>query len=408
MVEQKIYKLENTIQDYAWGTRNVLNQLFSIPNPSNKPQAEIWMGAHPKASSTVLVDDSTRVPLIDFIRRDPIYVLGSRVSETFDGMLPFLFKVLSAAAPLSIQAHPGRVQAKTGFERETAAGIDISAPIRNYKDPFHKPELVVAVTPFKALKGFREIPEIVTLFEYLDIPEFKPWLKKLSTNPDTENLRAFYTWLMKLNGKKKNPIIEQAVMAAGEGQKNPAFRELINLHSFYHGDIGIFCALLLNLVVLKPGEAMYLGEGVLHAYIEGTAMEIMANSDNVLRGGLTPKHVDVNELLSILSFETGKLDILTPTASQKEGETFYTTPADEFFLSVICLAGNCNGDSYISDSERSVEILFCSSGRGKITIMGEENGISMIPGESYLVPAAVPQYKITGNVTIYKASVPGS
>ena len=195
-------------------------------------------------------------------------------------------------------------------------------------------------------------------------------------------------------------------MAAGEDQQNPAFRELINLHSFYHGDIGIFCALLLNLVVLKPGEAMYLSEGVLHAYIEGTAMEIMANSDNVLRGGLTPKHVDVNELLSILSFETGKLDILTPTVSQKEGETFYTTPAGEFFLSVICLSGNCNGDYFISDKDRSVEILFCSSGRGKIIIIGEEDGISMIPGESYLVPAAVPQYKITGNVTVYKASVP--
>ena len=191
MAEQKIYKLENTIQDYAWGTRNVLNQLFSIPNPANKPQAEIWMGAHPKASSTVLLDDSIRVPLIDFIRQDPVSVLGSRVSKAFDGMLPFLFKVLSAGAPLSIQAHPGKEQAKAGFERENAAGIGISAPNRNYKDPFHKPELVVAVTPFKALKGFREIPEMVSLFEYLDIPEFKPWLKKLTTNPDIENLRAF-------------------------------------------------------------------------------------------------------------------------------------------------------------------------------------------------------------------------
>lgn len=405
MPENKIYKLENKIQDYAWGTRDVLNQLFSIPNPNRKPQAEIWMGAHPRASSTVLKNNHARVSLFDFIREDPGFVLGDRVNTTYQGKLPFLFKVLSAAAPLSIQAHPDKARAMAGYDIENNAGIELSAPHRNYKDPNHKPELICAVTPFKALKGFRNIPEIIELLEELDIHALKWKLKKLKSNPTPEGLKSFYTCLMKLEGRKKRALIEEAVMAA-RGKDNPAFNEMLNLHSYYSLDIGILCAVLLNLVVLQPGEAMYLESGELHSYISGTGMEIMANSDNVLRGGLTPKHVDVDELLSTLTFNAGGIAVLKGEARGQTCETVYPTPAEEFELNIIRLTGECDADEYISDTQRTVEILFCGSGRGTISIPGRDEGFPVVPGESYLVPAGVSRYTVSGNVTLFKATVP--
>jgi len=405
MPEEKIYKLENRIQDYAWGTRNVLNQLFNIPNPNNKPQAEIWMGAHTRAPSTVLLNRDTRVSLIEFIRENPGFVLGPRVNTAFEGKLPFLFKVLSAAAPLSIQAHPDKTRAAAGFEIENNAGIELSAPRRNYKDPNHKPELIYAVTPFKALKGFREIPEIIALLEELDIRALKWKVKKLKDNPTPEGLKSFYTCLMRQEDAKKRSLIEEAVIAA-RGKENHAFNELLNLHSYYSGDIGILCAVLLNLVVLQPGEAMYLESGELHSYICGTGMEIMANSDNVLRGGLTPKHVDVEELLATLSFKAGGVAVLGGENRGSVCETVYPTPAAEFELRVIRLTGGCDADEYVSDTGRSVEILFCGSGRGTISITGRDEGTPVFPGESYLVPAAVPRYTVSGNATLFKATVP--
>lgn len=405
MPEEKIYKLENKIQDYAWGTRDVLNQLFSIPNPNRKPQAEIWMGAHSKAPSTVLVNHETPVSLIDFIREDPGFVLGPRVNTAFEGKLPFLFKVLSAAAPLSIQAHPDKTRAMEGFEKENSAGIALSAHKRSYKDPNHKPELIYAVTPFKALKGFRKIPEIISLLEELDIHALKWKLKKLKGDPTPEGLKSFYTCLMKQKGPKKRALIEGAVLSA-RGKDNPAFDELLNLHSYYSGDIGILCAVLLNLVVLRPGEAMYLESGELHSYIQGTGMEIMANSDNVLRGGLTPKHVDVEELLSTLTFKAGGVSVLKGEERGKTCETVYPTPAAEFELKVIHLTGGCDAGEYISDTDRAVQILFCGSGRGTISLTGRDEGLPLVPGESYLVPAGVSQYTVSGNVTLFKATVP--
>jgi len=342
---------------------------------------------------------------LKFIRENPGFVLGPRVNTAFEGKLPFLFKVLSAAAPLSIQAHPDKARAAAGYEIENNAGIDISAARRNYKDPNHKPELILAVTPFKALKGFREIPEIIALLEELDIRALKWKVKKLKDNPTPEGLKSFYTCLMRQEDAKKRSLIEEAVIAA-RGKENHAFNELLNLHSYYSGDIGILCAVLLNLVVLQPGEAMYLESGELHSYICGTGMEIMANSDNVLRGGLTPKHVDVEELLATLSFKAGGVAVLGGENRGSVCETVYPTPAAEFELRVIRLTGGCDADEYVSDTGRSVEILFCGSGRGTISITGRDEGTPVFPGESYLVPAAVPRYTVSGNATLFKATVP--
>ncbi|MCP4154893.1 MAG: mannose-6-phosphate isomerase, class I, partial [bacterium] len=203
---RKIFKMENIIQDYAWGTSNVLQALFGIENKGNKPQAEIWMGAHPKAPSTVLFN-STKIPLHEFILQNPAVLLGSDVSKGFDNKLPFLFKLLSAGKPLSIQAHPTLEQAKFGFEKENRAGIALSAPNRNYEDDNHKPELICAITPFKALNGFRDINELITLMMKLDIPSLKESLDAFRKEPDKKGLKDFYSRLMRLDALKKETVV---------------------------------------------------------------------------------------------------------------------------------------------------------------------------------------------------------
>ena len=395
----KIYELENIIQDYAWGDKNALKELFGIENPDSKPQAEIWMGAHPKAPSMV-IDGGNRISLIDFVDNDPDSVLGGKVSADFSGKLPFLFKVLCAGEPLSIQSHPSLEQAKIGYAKDDAAGIDLSAFNRNYKDDNHKPELICALTPFKAMNGFREISEIIALLEELNLDSVKEALAELTANPNKEGLKKFYTWMMSLEKSDVMALTAEAITAC-EGKKgNQAFDTLIFLNTFYANDIGIMCAIMLNVVDLEPGQAMYLDAGELHAYIQGTGMEIMANSDNVLRGGLTPKYVDVPELLSTLSFNSGKVKILTPQPTSLACESMYSTPVPEFDFSVIEVSGN----EFVSATERTVEILFCGKGKGIITVDGSD--VVLSPGKSYLVPASVSYYSITGDVTVFKGNVP--
>ncbi|MCP4220650.1 MAG: mannose-6-phosphate isomerase, class I, partial [bacterium] len=395
MKEKKIYKLHCRIQDYDWGTKDQLQKLLGIANPENKPQAEIWMGAHVKAPSTVSFNDGGKELLHRFIKDSPGEILGEDVHARFDAQLPFLFKVLSAASPLSIQAHPDKGQAKNGYERETLAEVSLSARERNYKDANHKPELICALTPFKALNGFREISEMLSLLEELAVPALQKDLEIFKANPCKEGLKKFYTKLM-TEGREKHAqaeIVRQAVNSAARKNKSPIFQELLNLHGHYKDDIGILCPLLLNLVELQPGEAMYLQAGVLHAYLRGTGMEIMANSDNVLRGGLTPKHVAVDELLASLTFDSGPVTILLPKESGNCRENVYTTRADEFVLSVL----EIKGETFYSPEKRNVEILFCAEGRGRISYAEESEELELIQGAAYLIPAAVPGYGITGN-----------
>ncbi|MCP4153661.1 MAG: mannose-6-phosphate isomerase, class I, partial [bacterium] len=328
-------------------------------------------------------------------------LLGSTVSKAFANKLPFLFKVLSAGKPLSLQAHPTLEQAKSGFEKENRAGIDLSAPNRNYKDDNHKPELICAITPFKALNGFRDLNEIITLMMELDIPSLKESLDAFRKEPDKKGLKDFYSRLMRLDALKKETVVSQARESARSKQENPVFKEILNLDGYFPGDIGILAPLLLNLVTLKPGEAMYLEAGQLHAYIEGTGMELMANSDNVLRGGLTPKHIDVEELLGTLSYFSGAVSVLQPLPTENSCEMRYPSPAEEFAFSVLPVE-----DFFQSQKEHSVEILFCAKGSGTISITGTGQQLSCEPGSSYLVPAGVSIYEISGKATFYKATVP--
>lgn len=399
---KRIGILQNPIQEYAWGSRTVIAELLGNPSPSARPQAELWMGAHPKAPSQVMMDGRWE-KLGDVIAANPEEVLGKEALSRFGPRLPYLFKVLAAAQPLSIQAHPNQLQAERGFDREEKANIPLDAPERNYRDAYHKPECLCALTPFWALKGFRKV-EVIAARMQACCPESLPAEnKKLARAPDARGLKQFFESLMMLPSIRRKKSIREAVDAAREGRVDAAScRWIETLHQYYPDDIGVLAPLYLNLVVLEPGQALFLLPGELHSYLEGAAVELMADSDNVLRGGLTHKHVDVPELLTILSFKQRPVSILAPK-KKNEYEVVYPVGADEFVLSAICLPYN---GVYHSRQRRGVETLLCLEGEGKITDIGSGEQFEVRKGVSFLVPAVVVRYSIEGNLTIYKASVP--
>jgi mannose-6-phosphate isomerase len=398
----KIGLLKNTIQEYAWGSLTAIPELLGENNPAHKPQAELWMGAHPKAPSLVQYDGRW-VSLLKLIKKNPQAILGNAVAKKFNNRLPYLFKVLAAAKPLSIQAHPDSSQAKAGFERENAQGIPIDVPHRNYRDENHKPECICALTPFWALSRFRKISSILSYMKTLCAKGLDNEIKELQKHQHSDGLKRFYTSLMTMNVDRKNHIVEEALKTAKRFEdQDPVLRWMLDLSKDYPHDIGVLSPVVLNLVCLEPGQALFLGAGELHAYLDGLGIELMANSDNVLRGGLTPKHVDVPELLRVLKFEDRDVTILKPTETHKH-ELVYASPADEFVLSAITLK---RGVEYCSAAERSVEILICTQGAGSLKDLGSQMITDLKTGASAIVPAAVKSYSIKGEGRFYKAAVP--
>jgi mannose-6-phosphate isomerase len=399
---QKIAILKNTVQEYAWGSLTAIPDLLGIQNPKNTPQAELWMGAHPKAPSMARCDGKW-ISLLELIDNHPEDILGKTVVKKFDARLPYLFKVLAAAKPLSIQAHPNLDQAKEGFRRENAHDIPLNAPHRNYRDDNHKPECICALTPFWALCGFRKISEILTYFGRLCPQGLKDELAELNDKQTPEGLKHFFSMLMTIEAERRKKVIAEATRNNREFLgKDPAFQWIMHLSKEYADDIGIFSPVLLNLIYLEPGQAIFLAAGQLHAYLDGVGIELMANSDNVLRGGLTPKHVDVQELLNVLHFDDREVIFLEPK-EENNAEYVYTSPAEEFVLSVIYLGTD---DSYRSISRRTVEILLCTQGVAELMDIGSNDMISLRKGMSVIIPSAVTGYKIKGAATFYKAAVP--
>jgi len=398
----RIRLLKNVVQEYAWGSYTVIPQLLGRDAPAGRPQAELWMGAHPKAPSMVKWGRKWR-SLLELISENPKDILGEKVAEKFDSRLPYLFKVLAAAKPLSIQAHPSRVQAKQGFDRENRLGIPLDSFRRNYKDDNHKPECVCALSDFWALNGFRKISGILSLMEKICPPGLNPPLDLLRKQPDAMGLKKFFQALMTLDGKAQAGIIADTIKKVRNfADDDPAYQWMINLHKEYPKDIGVFAPIILNLVCLKPGEAMFLPSGELHTYLDGAGIELMANSDNVLRGGLTPKHMDVQELLNVLNFEEREINILLADEID-ECECAYKSLAEEFFLSVISVTEEIG---YHSAGRRSVEIILCTDGSATITDLGKNDNVFVERGKSIVIPAVVEKYRIKGNATFYKAAVP--
>lgn len=393
--------LKNTIQEYAWGSCTAIPELMGQPSPADRPQAELWMGTHPKAPSLVATENGWE-SLADLIHDRSMEILGKRVAEKYHGKLPYLFKVLAAAEPLSIQAHPGAVAAQEGYDREETRAIPFDAPDRNYKDPHHKPECLCALTPFWGLCGFRTVSETATLLHQL-CPESLQESFCLLEKSTPAGTQAFFQSIMRMGPRKQAEVVHEAVRhAESVKHEQPEYDWVVRLNHAYPSDIGVIFPAILNLVHLQPGQALFLGPGELHAYLSGVGIELMANSDNVLRGGLTSKHVDVAELMRILSFQEKRVNILLPDNREKYVGV-YRTPAQEFELSVIALGA---GDEYTGRVDRGVEILLCTAGEHRIAETGNMGPLAFDKGSSVLIPAAVPGYIIQGKGVIYRAAVP--
>lgn len=340
--------LTGSLRNYSWGSRELMAGLRGEQVPSERPEAELWFGAHPAGSAFV-----GETPLVDIIAAAPERELGQRVVEQFGTRLPFLLKLLAAGEPLSLQAHPSLEQAQEGFDRENEQGVPLTADHRNYKDDNHKPELIVALTEFEAMAGFRPLQETMELLADLDCPELDRYLAMVEDPAANEesDLRALFTTWITIPASSRESLIDalvasaQAAVTAGQlaDWKLEALRNIIDLNDRYPQDVGVLGALLLNKFTLQPGEALYLDAGQLHAYVKGLGVEIMANSDNVLRGGLTPKHVDVPELVRVLKFNSLGNPKVTPVEA---GEwSVYPTPIDEFRLSTTTVSTNAEVNS---------------------------------------------------------------
>ncbi|MER5707604.1 mannose-6-phosphate isomerase, class I [Streptomyces sp. NPDC042898] len=379
-------RLVNTVRPYAWGSTTAIPALLGVA-PTGEPQAEMWMGAHPGAPSR-----TERGPLDRLIDADPVRELGEAAVGKFGPRLPFLLKVLAAGAPLSLQVHPDLAQARAGFAAEEAAGIPVDAPHRTYKDANHKPELICALTPFEGLCGFRAPAEAADLIAALGVDSLKPYVDLLHAHPEEAALREVLTALLTADHEEMAHTVAEAAAAAD--RLGGAHAPFASLAHHYPSDPGVIAAMLLNHVLLQPGEALYLGAGVPHAYLDGMGVEIMANSDNVLRCGLTPKHVDVPELLRVVRFEPNDPGVLRPEASPS-GEEVYDTPIDEFRLSRFVRA---EGAAPTDVTTPTPQILLAVAGRPKA---GE---VTLAPGESVFVPAGE-NTELSGEGTVFRATV---
>lgn len=402
----RIEILKNKIQEYAWGSRSFIPELMGLPTPSKTPQAEMWLGAHPKASS-VIITNNVQKSLNELIKDDPEGLLGRSVAAKFSNNLPFLLKVIAASSPLSIQAHPNKEQARQGIMREDQDKIPFDSPFRNYKDQNHKPELICALTQFWALKGFRRKEDIINLMDRVDASSMGMQTELLKNQQAEEGLKRFFASLLTMDKTKQNLVVEK-IMGVVEGLdiSEPAFQWMKRLYSEYPGDIGVLSPLFLNVIKLKPTEAMYIASGELHCYLEGAGLELMANSDNVIRGGLTPKHVDRKELIDILEFLPEEPKIILPK-DIGNNEAVYYTGNDEFRLSVISLRGGDMAGSIYQGSlgQRSAEIILCTAGKAVIKDI-EGDALEISRGMSLFIPASIKGYSISGKATLYKATTP--
>ncbi len=333
------FLLDNQVRHYDWGSSEWIPSLLNIANSNGSPWAELWMGAHPGAPSSI-VSDQGPLGLDLAISEHPDTYLGSRTLAHY-ATLPFLFKLLAAERPLSIQAHPNLEQARLGYAREEAEGLAIGVSNRNYKDPNHKPEIVCAITPFRAMCGFREGKEAARMLAAVGLAEGHSrelrHLASVTSALESNEGGAYKTFLealFSLSDEGRTEMTSLLRLAADKATGEAAWDTVRSLIETYPDDPGLLSPLYLNVIDLKPREALFLPAGVLHAYVKGFAVELMASSDNVLRGGLTQKHVDVPELLKTLRFEPWHPDKLQPV-SEGPGLGSYPTEGVEFKLSSL-------------------------------------------------------------------------
>jgi mannose-6-phosphate isomerase len=368
--------LTNTPRDYAWGSTSAIADLLGRPR-SGEHEAEYWLGTHPGSPALLLhpaVDGATRLSDLT--------------------TLPFLLKILAAESALSLQAHPTLEQAREGFRRENALGIPLDAPNRNYRDQLHKPELLFALSDeFAALCGFRPVAATRELLAPLNgDPVIDEFLAKLV---DDDSLRPIFEWLIS-NGPGVDELVSR-IVASASTQDAAEFEMVTQLAAAWPADPGVVIALLLNRVVLAPGQALYLPAGNIHAYLRGVGIELMSSSDNVLRGGLTPKHVDVAELLAVLDFRPVPVPVMTPETPEP-GVTVFRPDVPDFELVVFELDGE-----RVSFSPRGESLLLCTD--GEFTVDGLVSHAELHRGESSYVSADEAPLGVTGRGRLFLATM---
>ncbi|MEO8173070.1 MAG: mannose-6-phosphate isomerase, class I [Sediminibacterium sp.] len=398
-MDKGIYKLKGKLLHYEWGGYEFLPHLLNISNTGHKPFAEYWMGAHPSAPSELETADGM-VSLYSVIKEKPEAVLSEKVVERF-GELPYLFKVQDVKDILSIQVHPSKEEAEKGFAREEEEGIDIKGPNRNYKDRNHKPEMLIALSEFWLLHGFKPVSVIEQTLE--EVPEFNillPYFKR-------EGLKALYQFVMEMKQPDINAMLANLIKREIRRKNdNELTKEMpgwwvakIFSGKTEMGDIdrAIFSIYFFNIVKVNPGEGVFQSAGIPHAYLEGQCMELMANSDNVLRAGLTPKHIDVPELMKHTRFES-----IVPNIMQGDlvmpGEKIYPCPVEDFGIAKVDLSASV---SY-TNKAHSLEIWIVIEGGALINnslVLKRGEAVAIFAGASYEIQAS-------GNCTLYKAFVP--
>lgn len=383
--------LRGAVRTYAWGSRTAIAEFTGRPVPAAHPEAELWLGAHPGDPAWLETPDG-KTSLLQALADDPEGQLGPVARARFGDALPFLVKVLAADEPLSLQAHPSAAQAAEGYMREEQLGIPVTSPLRNYRDSSHKPELLVALQQFEALAGFRPAARTVELLRAFAVSDLDPFIDLLNDQTDADGLRAlFTTWIT-----APQPDVDVLVAAVLDGAIHyvscgatefaAEARTVLELGELYPGDAGVLAALLLNRITLGPGEAIFLPAGNLHTYLRGVALEVMANSDNVLRGGLTPKHVDVPELLRVLDFTPTTEDQLRPPTHRDGLGLIYDTPADEFAASMLTLGDDQLGHEVDAPSRHDgPQILLCTE--GSTTVYGKTRALTLTRGAAAWVAA---------------------
>lgn len=395
-----IYKLKGKVLHYEWGGYEFLPRLLNINNIDHKPFAEYWMGAHPLAPSQIQTRDGD-VSLHTLIKEDPKKVISEKVFNRF-GELPFLFKVQDVKNILSIQVHPSKEEAEKGFEREEAEGIPVNAPYRNYKDRNHKPEVMVALSEFWLLHGFKSLAIIEKTLE--ETPEFNillPYFRR-------EGLKALYCFVMEMEQPEINALLTNLIKRElRRKNENELSKEMpgwwvakifTDKHEIGDIDRAIFSIYFFNIVKVNPGEAVFQSAGIPHAYLEGQCMELMANSDNVLRAGLTPKHIDVPELMKHTLF-----DSIVPNIMQGDtvlpGEKIYPCPVPDFGIAKIDLSASLSYEK----TAGSLEIWIVMEGGALVNhslVLKRGEAMAVFAGATYTIRAS-------GNCTLFKAFVPG-
>lgn len=386
-IEAKPYKLINSIQNYDWGTKGenaFIPGLLGIDPEPDLPYAELWVGVHPKAPSNVLTD-SGKIPLPEFIKLSPNEVLGNRIASEFNNTLPFLLKVLSANQALSIQAHPDKSLAKILNEKDP----------KNYPDDNHKPEIAIAADNLIAIAGFRPFIEIKEMFsenpELYELLDFE-MVHKLEHEEITDEeifLKEIYSRFMNIDEKKLIIVINQLLSRIQNIQnKTERDYQFIEQYERYGYDVGLLSIFLFNLIELDEDEAIYTGAGIAHAYIKGNLVECMANSDNVVRAGLTPKFKDVDTLLSMIDYKGEKV----PVIKNEKAELFYAynTPAKEFELSIINSFEEKNYLSVLGNKEIQIFLVM----KGELEIEFDGTFFIAKKGDTVLIPATLENFEI--------------